>query len=302
MCDTTFTYVWRDSYMCVTRLIHMNDMTHTYVCHDFYICVTRFICVCDKTHTYTYMAWLIHICDLTHIYVRLESYICVAWLIHTQEKEKRGKRAKQNSLFFLSLGSLCPSFKSFPCALPWKKGNREKEKRKRFPFTRDGKRGKSWMLKRYCRVEIAKETYNKGTRPIVLEIHRMISITGFGIVSQCAAVCWKGTVEQKSQNRPILGGQDPLCSWFCQNHRMISVTVCVAVCCSVLQRNHATIVCGLWLYTRMTRIWRFVQPKVNLLAPSIWHRRILIYIYAYMYIQTHMCIYKNTRTQAYAYM
>ena len=30
----THSYVWHDSFICVTWLIHMCDMTHSYVCHE----------------------------------------------------------------------------------------------------------------------------------------------------------------------------------------------------------------------------------------------------------------------------
>ena len=61
----THAYVWHDSFICVTWLIHMCDMTHAYVWHDSFICV----------------AWLIHMCDMTHAYVWHDSFICVPWLI-----------------------------------------------------------------------------------------------------------------------------------------------------------------------------------------------------------------------------
>ena len=62
-CVTWTIHVW-------TWLIHMYDMTHSYVWHDSFMCVTRLIVirreqftrVCDVT-------WLIHLCDVT-------------WLIH----------------------------------------------------------------------------------------------------------------------------------------------------------------------------------------------------------------------------
>jgi len=58
-------YVWRDSFIRVTRLIHMFDMTHSYVSRDSFI----------------YLTWLIYTCHVTHSYVRHESFICVKWLI-----------------------------------------------------------------------------------------------------------------------------------------------------------------------------------------------------------------------------
>jgi len=65
-CELTHSFVWRDSLICVTWLIHMCDMTHSYVWHD------SFICVRGLTRT----------CELTHWFVWRDSLICVTWLIH----------------------------------------------------------------------------------------------------------------------------------------------------------------------------------------------------------------------------
>jgi len=59
MCDVTHSYVWRDSFICVTWLIHMCDVTHWYVWHYSSICVT----------------WLIHMRDMTHWYVWRGSFV-----------------------------------------------------------------------------------------------------------------------------------------------------------------------------------------------------------------------------------
>jgi len=72
MCDTTYSYVWYDSLICVTwlirmwdttpwcmwhgpfvrvvGLIHMRHMTHSYVWRDSFICVTWRTLMCDMTH------------------------------------------------------------------------------------------------------------------------------------------------------------------------------------------------------------------------------------------------------------
>jgi len=108
-------YVWCDSFVCVTWLIHMCDMTHS--C-DLYIwgaanCRVRsasmYVHTCDVTRSY--MWWLIHTCDMTHsrvvyiygaascrvrsasLYVHAcdvtrpfvwrDSFTRVTWLIHT---------------------------------------------------------------------------------------------------------------------------------------------------------------------------------------------------------------------------
>ena len=60
----TNSYVWHDSFICVTWLTDMFDMTHSYVWHDAFICVT----------------WLTDMFDMTHSYVWHDSFICVTWL------------------------------------------------------------------------------------------------------------------------------------------------------------------------------------------------------------------------------
>ena len=65
--------VWHDSFMCVTRLIHMCDVKH-----DAFVWVIRLTvcdmthpCVCDTTHLYVWReTWLIRMGDTTH---------CVWW-------------------------------------------------------------------------------------------------------------------------------------------------------------------------------------------------------------------------------
>jgi len=88
MCDMTHSYVWHDSFICVTWLIHMCDMTHSHVWHDSFTCVT----------------WLIHICDMTHNLIACRfcqvpmttkllacnskrSHMCVAYVTRMCEKQ-----------------------------------------------------------------------------------------------------------------------------------------------------------------------------------------------------------------------
>jgi len=78
----THSYVWHDSFLCVTWLIHIVYMTSSYVWRDSFICVAWLIHMCDMSHScvlhdsFTCMTWLIHMCG--H-----DSFICVAgWLIH----------------------------------------------------------------------------------------------------------------------------------------------------------------------------------------------------------------------------
>jgi len=109
-------YVWHDSFICVTWLIHMTHsapchshdsficatwlihMTHSAPCHSYnlFICVTWLITMCDMTHPYVWhdsficvrhdsficATWLIHMCDMTHSYVWRDSFTCATWHIH----------------------------------------------------------------------------------------------------------------------------------------------------------------------------------------------------------------------------
>ena len=103
-------YVWHDSFMCVTWLVHMGDTTHSYVWHvcDMTHSYVWHVCdmthsyvwhVCDTTHSYvwhvcdTTHSYVWHMCDMTHTFftegltsthscVWNESLICVTWLVH----------------------------------------------------------------------------------------------------------------------------------------------------------------------------------------------------------------------------
>jgi len=99
-------YVWHDSFICVTWLIHMCDMTHSYVWHDSFICVTwteymyyitQLYMWCEPCfswvvllsegvlaislwcHPFILVTWRIDVWDMTQIYiwhVFLQSYCC----------------------------------------------------------------------------------------------------------------------------------------------------------------------------------------------------------------------------------
>ena len=92
------TPVWKDSFMCVTWLIHVCDMTHSCVWHDSFIRMTWLIVwirvtwrshVCEVTHSYMWhcsficVTWLIRMRDMTHSSVWHDAFIRVTWRIHT---------------------------------------------------------------------------------------------------------------------------------------------------------------------------------------------------------------------------
>ena len=71
---STHLFVQYDSYVFVKRFIHTCDVTHSYVWrvmahsymwHDSFICVT----------------WLILMCDMTHSYIWDDALICATWLL-----------------------------------------------------------------------------------------------------------------------------------------------------------------------------------------------------------------------------
>ena len=113
MCDMTHSYVWHDSFICVTRLIHTCDMAPLHICHNSFICGTwllPFAGLCEKGRgahneaTYGFLAsvwhdsficvtWLIHTCDKTHWYVWHDSYICGTCRIHMSDMTPTFRRA-----------------------------------------------------------------------------------------------------------------------------------------------------------------------------------------------------------------
>jgi len=104
ICDMTHSYVWHDSFTCVTWLLQnawvdscvawliWGDMTHscvTYVWHDLFICITQWIRG-DMTHSHVTYNRMWHdlitcdmtfMCDMTHSYVLHISFEGT-WLIH----------------------------------------------------------------------------------------------------------------------------------------------------------------------------------------------------------------------------
>ena len=100
----THEYLRHDSFICVTKLLHMYDMIHTCVCHDAHIYVTRLIHMCNIPHTHVWQASYIHVWHdsytftcvirLTHLFhgeghqengardFADDWYICVTYLIH----------------------------------------------------------------------------------------------------------------------------------------------------------------------------------------------------------------------------
>jgi len=95
ICDRTHPYVWHDSFIHETWLIHMCDMTHSYMKYDLFICVTWLIHTWNMTYSYVWHdsfileIWLIHMCDMTHSYMKYDLFICVTSLMHMFERGLR---------------------------------------------------------------------------------------------------------------------------------------------------------------------------------------------------------------------
>jgi len=78
VCAMGHSYVWRDSFICVTWLIRRCDVTHSYVWRDSFLCVTWLICVSGTTRPHAwqdsftcvthlaFVTWLINMRDITH--------------------------------------------------------------------------------------------------------------------------------------------------------------------------------------------------------------------------------------------
>jgi len=100
MCDMPHSYVWHDSFTCVTWLICMWDVTHSCVfpawvhtapntrhkCMDFHIHTSH---IHVWHYTFICVTWTIHMydtknscmCGMTRSYVWHDSFICVTWLV-----------------------------------------------------------------------------------------------------------------------------------------------------------------------------------------------------------------------------
>ena len=76
--------VWRDSFPWATRRIPTCTMTHSYVWHDSFTCVTRLEArLLERAYaSFIYATWLIYMCGMTHLYVWHDSFICVTWLTY----------------------------------------------------------------------------------------------------------------------------------------------------------------------------------------------------------------------------
>jgi len=114
MCNTTFCYVWYDSFICLTqllsgkRLIHTCDVTSSYLWYGLFVCLTWLSSMCGMAHSYVYtrliytklksdsitgwfqslrrlppVTWLIHMCDTTSSYESYGSFICLTRLSYT---------------------------------------------------------------------------------------------------------------------------------------------------------------------------------------------------------------------------
>jgi len=98
MCDITHSYVWHDSFICATWLIHMCDMTHS--------CVSWLMHMCDLTHShdlFIYVTWLIHMLDMTYSHESLFDSLVrfVAKRFHVLKSELSSSKVKYHRKFFI---------------------------------------------------------------------------------------------------------------------------------------------------------------------------------------------------------
>jgi len=83
----THSYVWRDSFECVTWLVQIYGTTHSIGWHDSLVYATRLIHPCDVTHLFGWrdssirVTRPIHLCDMSHARVWNESSILVTLLV-----------------------------------------------------------------------------------------------------------------------------------------------------------------------------------------------------------------------------
>ena len=76
--------MWQLSFTCLTRPIHMRAVTYSYVWRDSWVHVTWLMHVCDMTDItqsyvwhFSFVSWLVHECDMTHPYLWYDSFMYV---------------------------------------------------------------------------------------------------------------------------------------------------------------------------------------------------------------------------------
>ena len=101
-CDATPSYVWHDSFICVTWLVRMCDVTPSHVWHVSFIsateyqqdvshgCCMPFSYVCHVLFipydSFIFVTWLLHTCNMTPSYVWHGSlYVWHDWFISAAE-------------------------------------------------------------------------------------------------------------------------------------------------------------------------------------------------------------------------
>ena len=95
--DMTHSYVWHDSFICVTWLIHMCDMTHSYVWHHSFN-HTHNLSVAQQPTTMT--SW-IYGCDMTCWYLWHDWFTCLTFHIYTYTRLELSAAANHNDVINL---------------------------------------------------------------------------------------------------------------------------------------------------------------------------------------------------------
>jgi len=83
-----YEWLWRDSFMRMTWLIHMCDTTRSYVGHVSCVRAACLIRAYGMAHSYEWhdlficVTWLMHVCDMTPVHAWHDSSTRVTWHIH----------------------------------------------------------------------------------------------------------------------------------------------------------------------------------------------------------------------------
>jgi len=105
--DMTLSYVWPDSFICVTWLFHMR---HTvggafYLRHDSFISATWLLYMRDMIPSH--ITWLFHMCHMTPSLVRYDSFRSTTWFLHMYQPVGVSTMCDTSSLYLWHTSFIC---------------------------------------------------------------------------------------------------------------------------------------------------------------------------------------------------